>query len=105
MQKELTRAGAPLARKRPVVSSQHGIAHADDYAWLRAGNWQAVVRDPAALAPEIRGHLEAENAYTAAALADTEALQDRLFAEMKGRIKEDDGTVPAHDGAFAYYTR
>ncbi|MBK5199640.1 MAG: S9 family peptidase, partial [Methyloceanibacter sp.] len=50
-------------------------------------------------------HLEAENAYTKAVMADTEALQERLFAEMKGRIKEDDASVPAPDGAFAYYTR
>jgi oligopeptidase B len=105
MQRKLSRAGTPLARKFPVASSYHGIERVDDYAWLRADNWQEVMRDPGALAPEIREHLEAENAYTAAALADTEALQERLFAEMKGRIKEDDGTVPAPDGAFDYYTR
>ncbi len=48
------------------------------------------MRDPSVLAPEIRGYLEAENAYTKAALGHTEALQQTLFAEMKGRIKEDD---------------
>ena len=37
-------------------------------------------------------------------MADTEALQDTLFKEMKGRIKEDDSTVPAPDGAYAYFT-
>jgi oligopeptidase B len=83
----------------------HGIARVDDYTWLRAANWQAVMRDPALLDPEIRAHLEAENAYTKAVMADTEALQERLFAEMKGRIKEDDASVPAPDGTFAYYTR
>ncbi len=57
------------------------------------------------LDPEIRAYLEAENAYTKAMLADTETLQAKLFAEMKGRIKEDDVGVPAPDGAFAYYTR
>jgi oligopeptidase B len=77
----------------------------DDYAWLRAPNWQAVMRDPALLDPAIRAHLEAENAYTNAVMAETEALQHRLFAEMKGRIKEDDASVPAPDGAFSYYTR
>jgi oligopeptidase B len=88
-----------------LTSVHHGIARVDDYAWLRAANWQAVMRDPAVLDSEIRAHLEAENAYTKAVMADTEALQERLFAEMKGRIKEDDASVPAPDGAFAYYTR
>ena len=88
-----------------MTSVHHGIARVDDYAWLRAANWQAVMRDPAVLDSEIRAHLEAENAYTKAVMADTEALQERLFAEMKGRIKEDDASVPAPDGAFAYYTR
>ncbi len=105
MNGKLSRAGAPRARRLPLVTTHHGIARVDDYAWLRASNWQAVMRDPAELDPAIRAHLEAENAYTAAVMADTEALQEKLFAEMKGRIKEDDATVPAPDGAFAYYSR
>jgi oligopeptidase B len=99
------RARAPHAARRPLTSLHHGIERVDDYAWLRAANWQAVMREPALLDPEIRAHLEAENAYTKAVMADTEVLQERLFAEMKGRIKEDDASVPAPDGAFAYYTR
>ena len=82
----------------------HGIERVDNYAWLRAENWQEVMRDPASLGADIRAYLEAENAYTAHAMADTEALQESLFKEMKGRIKEDDSTVPAPDGAFAYFT-
>src|SRR4029079_9802197 len=74
-------------------------------AWLRDPNWQAGMRDPAALDPAIRAQLEAENAYTQSLSADTEALQQTLFAEMKGRIKEDDSSVPAPDGPFLYYTR
>ena len=63
------------------------------------------MRDPALLDPEIRTYLDAENAYSKAVMADTEQLQAKLFAEMKGRIKEDDAGVPAPDGAFAYYSR
>ncbi len=100
-----SRAGVPCAARHPVTSTHHGIARVDDYAWLRAANWQAVIRDPALLDPEIRSYLEAENAYTEAMLAETEPLQAKLFAEMKGRIKEDDAGVPQPDGAFAYYTR
>ena len=95
----------PRAPRRPLTSIRHGIARTDDYAWLRASNWQTVMRDPAALAPDIRTQLEAENAYISDVMADTEALQQRLFAEMKGRIKEDDSSVPAPDGTFSYYSR
>ena len=99
-----SRARPPRAARRPLTSRHHGIARVDDYAWLRSANWQAVMRDPALLEPEIRSYLEAENAYTKAIMAGTEPLQRELFAEMKGRIKEDDASVPAPDGAFAYYT-
>jgi oligopeptidase B len=95
----------PRAASRPFTSIHHGVARTDDYAWLRASNWQTVMRDPTALAPDIRAQLKAENAYTSDVMADTEALQQRLFAEMKGRIKEDDSSVPAPDGAFSYYSR
>ncbi len=107
MDAKLSRAGItpPRAPRRPFTSFQHGIVRVDDYAWLRAANWQAVMRDPAVLNPEIRAHLEAENAYSNGVMAETEGLQQRLFAEMKGRIKEDDATVPSPDGAFSYYMR
>ncbi len=95
---------APKAPRRPLTAVHHGVTITDDYAWLRAENWQDVMRDPSVLAPDIRAHLEAENAYTAATLAGTEELQARLFAEMKGRIKEDDSSVPTPDGAWAYNT-
>ncbi len=95
----------PIAARHPVRHTVHGIERVDDYAWLRADNWQEVMRDPATLAVDIRGYLEAENAYTKAEMADTEALQALLFKEMRGRIKEDDSSVPAPDGPFAYATR
>ena len=90
MNDALLRASVPCAARRPVTSTHHGIGRVDDYAWLRAKNWQAVIRDPARLDAEIRSYLEAENAYMKATLADAEPLQAKLFAEMKGRIKEDD---------------
>jgi oligopeptidase B len=93
----------PTAQRRPTFSVHHGVELVDEYAWLRADNWQEVMREPSALAPEIRSYLEAENAYTEATLADTVGLQDTLYAEMKARIKEDDSTVPAPDGAYAYF--
>ena len=95
----------PVADRRPVSDTRHGITRSDDYAWLRADNWQEVMREPSALQADIRAHLDAENAYLDAAMADTESLQKTLFAEMKGRIKQDDSSVPSPDGPYAYATR
>jgi oligopeptidase B len=66
---------APVAEKRPVPDTRHGITRTDDYAWLRADNWQEVFKDTSVLDPAIRAHLEAENAYQDAAMADTKDLQ------------------------------
>ncbi len=93
----------PVADVRPTTRSFHGQNLEDDYHWLRADNWQEVMRAPDVLDTDIRSYLEAENAYTKQALADTENLQKTLFEEMKGRIKEDDSTVPSKDGPFAYF--
>ena len=95
----------PVARREPKSIAQLGRTRVDDYAWLRDDDWQAVMRDPSKLRPDIRAHLEAENAYTAAVLAPTEALQVEMFAEMRGRIREDDSSLPAPDGPFDYSAR
>ena len=95
----------PFAPKRPTERIVHGVRLVDDYAWLRDENWREMMRDPAKLAPEIRAYLEAENKHAEVYFADASELQKRLVAEMRGRIKEDDSTVPSRDGAFAYYVR
>ena len=95
----------PIARTCDAYIEHHGQRVDDPYAWLRAENWQEVMRDPSTLDPEIRAYLEAENVYAEGALADTEALQETLFAEMKGRLKEDDFSVPMKDGPWAYFQR
>ncbi len=95
----------PVAPKSPKTITQLGRVRTDDYAWMKDDAWREVLRDPATLSAAIRAHLEAENAYTKAMLADTEALQAQLFAEMRGRIKEDDSSVPAPDGPWDYYVR
>ncbi len=95
----------PIAPKRPVTDTRHGHTRTDDYAWLRADNWQEVMRDPSLLADDIRAHLEAENAYFEEQMRDTADLQETLFQEMKGRIKEDDSSVPSPDGPWSYSVR
>jgi oligopeptidase B len=66
----------------------------DEWAWLRE-------RDD----PTVRAYLEAENAWTEAAMAHTEDLQERLFEEIKARIRETDLSVPVRKGSWWYYTR
>ncbi len=95
----------PVAPVRPAEITLYGQTVRDDYAWLKAGNWRDVLKDPEALAEDIRAHLDRENAYADGALEDAENLRERFIAEMRGRIKEDDATVPEADGPFAYYTR
>ncbi|MBW3098629.1 S9 family peptidase [Pseudohoeflea coraliihabitans] len=96
---------APIAPQRPVSDTHHGTTRSDPYSWLRDANWQAMFKDPSLLDADIRAHLEAENAYVSAAMADTEELQKTLFREMRGRIKEDDSSVPAPDGPWCYGIR
>ena len=95
----------PVADKQPTARTIHGTELVDEYAWIRADNWQEVMRDPSVLADDIRAHLEAENAYAEAALAPLQDHKKTLVAEMRGRIKEDDVSVPAPDGPYAYGTR
>jgi oligopeptidase B len=86
----------PIAAVRPhVVGSPNG-ARTDDYYWLR---------DDARSDPEVIAYLEAENAYKAAMTAHTQALEDRVYEEIVGRIKQDDSTVPYRLRGHWYYTR
>jgi len=91
-----------MAPRRPHSFTVHGVSIVDDYAWLKDKNWQEVLRDPSVLNADIRGYLEAENDYTDSLLGHTAGLQKTLIAEMRGRIKEDDSSVPAPDGPYAY---
>jgi oligopeptidase B len=99
------RTGAPVAEPRPRRFSVHGREIVDDYAWLKAENWQAVLKDPAALPDDIAAYLKEENAYAEAALAGSADLRKLLVSEMRGRIQEDESGVPDPDGPYAYYTR
>lgn len=95
----------PAARREPKTIEQLGRTRHDDFAWMKDDNWQEVMRDPTLLRADIREQLERENAYTAAMMAPTAALQERIYQEMRGRMKEDDSSVPAPDGPWEYYRR
>ena len=95
----------PTAERRASSRVVHGAVLQDDYAWLRAENWQEVLREPAALPADIRAVLEAENAYAASYLQPLAELRTALAAEMRGRMEEADVGVPLADGPWLYYTR
>ncbi len=87
-------AAPPVARRDPRTRVIHGHTLVDPYGWLRD-------RD----APEVRAHLEAENAYTAAVMRHTESLQDELYREHVGRLQETDSSVPVRIDDYWYYSR
>jgi oligopeptidase B len=88
------RPAPPLAKRVPRTDVVHGERREDEYAWLRDKD-----------SPEVTAYLEAENAYTDAAMKGTEAFQDALYREMLARIKEDDTSVPYRRGTHVYYSR
>jgi oligopeptidase B len=92
----------PKAAVHPHVTTWHGLQKHDDYHWLKDENWQNVLHDASLLKPEIRDYLVAENAFAASVMDETKSAQEKLFAEIKGRIKEDDSSVPSPDGPYLY---
>ena len=93
----------PVAVRKPVRLTTHGIERIDDYAWLRDPNWREVIRRPSVLSREILAHIEAENRYAKAVLAPLSVLRKQLLAELKGRVELAASVVPLPDGPFAYW--
>ena len=89
---------APVAAKRPAVSTHHGIALTDDYAWLRDPGYPEVTDR------EVLDHLKAENGWFEAQMGGQKDRVEALFKEMRARIKEDDSTVPQKDGDWLYWS-
>ena len=84
----------PGAAIDPRVSAAHGETRVDDYFWLRDRS------DPRVIA-----YLEAENSYTSTVMRHTEGLQERLYQEMRTRIKEADLSAPEQLDQYHYYSR
>jgi oligopeptidase B len=89
----------PVAPKKPHSTTHHGITIADDYAWLRDPAYPKIED------AEVLDYLKAENAWFETRMAPHAGLVDTLFAEMKGRIKEDDSSVPQRYGEYLYWTK
>ncbi len=92
----MTPPNPPIAARKPHVNEAHGVQWTDDWHWLRDPNYPNVQDS------EVLDYLKAENAYFEAAMKPHEALVEQLFQEMKGRIKEDDSSVPIKDGDWFY---
>ncbi len=84
----------PVPEKRPVMLTAHGETRVDEYFWMRN------LDDPA-----VMQYLQAENDYLDAVMQHVRPLEAQLFAEMRGRIKEDDCSAPVQRGAYWYYRR
>ncbi len=84
----------PMPAKQPHVREIHGYKLVDNYFWLRDKK-----------NPEVLKHLEAENAYTEHMMAPLKPLQETLYQEMVGRIKQTDLSVPTPNNGYLYYSR
>lgn len=84
----------PMATTRPWQDSIHGYVRHDEFHWLRNRN-----------DPEVLAYLKAENAYTDSMLAHTRKLQEKLYREMRRRMREKDLSVPVKVDSFYYYDR
>jgi oligopeptidase B len=84
----------PIARRVPRSVTMHGDTRDDPYYWLRDRT-----------NPEVIAYLSAENAYIEQAMQHTQPLQEQIYAEMRGRIKEIDASVPVQRDDYFYYTR
>jgi len=89
-----TKVQPPVAEKIPHEHEKHGVNRVDDYYWMNQRDDQKVL-----------DYLNAENAYSDAMMDGTEEVQDKLFNEIKGRIKEDDQSVPYLKNGYYYYSR
>jgi oligopeptidase B len=87
----------PKAQQRPFSYERHGVMIDDPWHWLRDPKYPEVDD------PDVLAYLKAENAYFDGWKAQHQGLIDQLFEEMKGRIKEDESSVPIRDGEFLYW--
>ena len=89
---------APVAEQRPYSFTHHGITIDDPWHWLRDPKYPKVTDK------KVLSYLKAENSYFEAHMAAQKPLVEKLFEEMKGRIQEDDSSVPQKDGDWIYWS-
>ena len=95
----------PVAKKVAEEFTIHGDTRTDNYFWMRLSDEQKEAETPDAQTQDVLDYLNAENNYSKAMMRHTEAFQDKLFNEIKSRIKEDDQSVPVSANGYSYYRR
>ena len=88
----------PVAGTRPHSFTRHGVTIEDPWAWLKDPAYPNVADK------DVLAYLEAENGYFEKVMEPLKPLSETLFTEMRGRIKEDESTVPQKDGDWLYWT-
>ncbi|WOC41325.1 S9 family peptidase [Polaribacter sp. HL-MS24] len=100
-----TDAKAPIAHKEPTTLEKHGDVRIDNYFWMRLSDEQKLAKEKDTQTTQVVDYLNSENTYYEEVTAYTKDFQESLFQEMKGRIKEDDSSVPYKDNGYYYSTR
>ncbi len=99
------RPDAPVAAKADTILKEHGQSRVDPYFWMRLTDEQKRAESPDNHTKEVLAYLNAENDYTKKVMSHTEELQEELYDEIVGRIKQTDESVPYFSNGYWYYTR
>ena len=94
----------PKAKKIPFESNHHNNKLVDQYHWIRDDNWQEVLHSPKVLKKEIRDYIDKENQWTDRYLSILSSDKEQIYNEIKGRIKEEDSSLPQKDGSWFYFS-
>ena len=95
----------PKLRKEKKVINIHQDELIDEYAWIKQKDWQSVLKDPSKLNKEVLKYLNEENNYKSEKLKNLDDFKEKIFKELKGRIKDKDSSVPVQDGQYSYYSK
>lgn len=95
----------PVAKKVATTFENHGDIRIDEYHWMRLTDAQKTAENPDEQTQEVLAYLKAENSFFEAEMKHTEGFQKDLFEELKGRIKEDDSSVPYKKNGYFYITK
>mgnify|MGYP001186806001 FL=1 len=95
----------PKLRKEKKVINIHQDELIDEYAWIKQKDWQSVLKDPSKLNKEVLKYINEENNYKSEKLKNLDDFKEKIFKELKGRIKDKDSSVPVQDGQYSYYSK
>jgi len=95
----------PVAEKIPTTLTKHGDPRIDPYYWMKLSDAQKIAQTPDRQTQKVLDYLHAENDYRKKMMSHLDGFQNALFEEIKGRIKQDDSSVPFKSNGYFYITR